>query len=86
MTFPESSDFSLNTAGRLLRQEPGAAVCNRRPENDCDMHHASGTAVAKNTATGGLVMFMFDRRQLFVGATLIVLIEIVAAAMRAVGR
>jgi hypothetical protein len=30
-------------------------------------------------------MFMFDRRQLFVGATLIVLIEIVAAAMRAAG-
>jgi hypothetical protein len=30
-------------------------------------------------------MFMFDRRQLFVGATLIFLIEIVTAAMRAVG-
>ena len=29
--------------------------------------------------------FMFDRRQLFVGAALIVLIEIVTAAMRAVG-
>jgi hypothetical protein len=29
-------------------------------------------------------MFMFDRRQLFVGATLIVLIEIVTVAMRAV--
>jgi len=30
-------------------------------------------------------MFMFDRRQLFVGAALIVLIEIVTAAMRATG-
>lgn len=30
-------------------------------------------------------MFMFDRRQLFVGAALIVLIEIVTVAMRAVG-
>ena len=30
-------------------------------------------------------MFMFDRRQLVVGAALIVLIEIVAAAMRAAG-
>jgi len=31
-------------------------------------------------------MFMFDRRQLFVGAALIVLIEIVTAAMRAAGQ
>ena len=30
--------------------------------------------------------FMFDRRQLFVGAALIVLIEIVTAAMRAAGQ
>jgi len=49
------------------------------------MPHSSGTAVATRTATGGFNMFMFDRRQLFVGATLIVLIEIVTAAMRAVG-
>lgn len=30
-------------------------------------------------------MFMFDRRQLFVGAALVVLIEIVSAVVRAAG-
>jgi hypothetical protein len=60
-------------------------VCNATPRTDSGTHDSSGTAVAKDTATGGFVMFMFDRRQLFVGATLIVLIEIVTAAMRAAG-
>ena len=47
------------------------------------MHQPSGIPVAEIGATGGPTMFMFDRRQLFVGAALIVLIEIVTAAMRA---
>ena len=60
-------------------------MCNRASLTDSETHDFSGTAVAKTRATGGFVMFMFDRRQLFVGATLIVLIEIVTAAMRAAG-
>jgi hypothetical protein len=60
-------------------------VCNVLPSGDYRTHDGTGTAVAKQTGARRPVMFMFDRRQLFVGATLIVLIEIVTVAMRAVG-
>jgi hypothetical protein len=56
-----------------------------RSGTDAERLEFPGTAVAEMGAAGGSAMFMFDRRQLFVGAALIVLIEIVTAAMRAAG-
>ncbi len=55
-----------------------AVVCNSRSDEDYGTQDIRGTSVAPTPP-----MFMFDRKQLFVSATLIALIEILTVAIRA---